>query len=151
MKTFEKFVNFLTFSENLGQNAVFAGFSRGLAACPLLPYARTADKPTPNSQLYKISDCRKRKFSIHFHRRTCADDENTAREKNRVRVAIRHENAIFCDRVNPKEGCRSVAQPHCDEPLLCACRVSRHAIKFFFPLASLPFPCYNHRNGKGAV
>ena len=32
---------------------------------------------------------------------------------------FRHENAIFGDRVNPKEGCRSVAQPHRDEPLLC--------------------------------
>ena len=68
----------------------------------------------------------KKQICIHFHRRTCADDENTARVKNRVRVAVRHENVIFCDRVNPKEGCRSVAQPHCDEPLLCACRVSQH-------------------------
>ena len=39
-------------------------------------------------------------------------------QKNHVRVAVRHENVIFCDGVNPKEGCRSVAQPHRDEPLL---------------------------------
>ena len=91
--------------------------------------ARAAGTPNLNSKLSTLnskksalcegaSNCRKRKFSIHFHRRTCADDGNTARAKNRVRVAFRHENVIFCDRVNPKEGCRSVAQPHSDEPLL---------------------------------
>lgn len=28
----------------------------------------------------------------------------------------RHENMLLCGRVVPKEGCRSVAQPHCGEP-----------------------------------
>ena len=82
-------------------------------------YCGTKQHPLPSvtgGRGYRLS---KKKICIHFHQRTCADDENTSRAKNRVRVAFRHENAIFCVGVNPKEGCRSVAQPHRDEPLLC--------------------------------
>ena len=59
-------------------------------------------------------------FETHRQRRTCADAGDTYRAKKCVRVAIWHENALFCDGVNPKEGCRSVAKPHSDEPLLCS-------------------------------
>ena len=40
--------------------------------------------------------------------------------KKQVRVPSRHENMLLCGRVVPKEGCRSVAQPHCGEPHLCS-------------------------------
>ena len=60
----------------------------------------------------------KANFEIHRQRRTCADAGDTSKAKKYVRVAVRYENVLFCDGVNAKEGCRSVAQPHSDEPLL---------------------------------
>ena len=36
-------------------------------------------------------------FEIHRQRRTCADAGDTYRAKKYVRVAVRHENALFCD------------------------------------------------------
>ena len=59
-------------------------------------------------------------FGIHSKRRTCADTWNTLQAKKQVRVPSRHENMLLCGRVVPKEGCRSVAQPHCGEPHLCS-------------------------------
>ena len=59
-------------------------------------------------------------FGIHSKRRTCADAWNTLQAKKQVRVPSRHENMLLCGRVVPKEGCRSVAQPHCNEPHLCS-------------------------------
>ena len=59
-------------------------------------------------------------FGIHSKRRTCADAWNTLQAKKQVRVPSGHENMLLCGRVVPKEGCRSVAQPHCGEPHLCS-------------------------------
>ena len=53
-------------------------------------------------------------------RRTCADAWNTLQAKKQIRVPSRHEKMLLCGRVVPKEGCRSVAQPHCGEPHLCS-------------------------------
>ena len=53
----------------------------------------------------------------------------------------RHENMLLCGRVVPKEGCRSVAQPHCGEPHLCSVELLRHAQGGFQPpLFLLLFP-----------
>ena len=59
-------------------------------------------------------------FGIHSKRRTCADAWNTLQAKKQVRVPSRHENMLLCGRMVPKEGCRSVTQPHCGEPHLCS-------------------------------
>ena len=38
---------------------------------------------------------------------------------------VRRENVLFCDGVNPKEGCRSVAQPQATNPFFAALRQQR--------------------------